>query len=58
MKAFNDLADFSMEEIKALIELATRLDQHPEPDALYGTVLSLLFLSPSLRTRASAGAPS
>ena len=53
MKAFNDLADFSTEEIKALIELADRLDKHPEPDALKGKVLSLLFLSPSLRTLAS-----
>ncbi len=53
MKAFNDLADFSTEEIKALIELAGRLDRSPEPEALKGKVLSLLFLSPSLRTLAS-----
>jgi len=53
MKAFNDLADFSNEEIRALLELANRLDTHPEPDALRGKVLSLLFLSPSLRTLAS-----
>ena len=53
MKAFNDLADFSNEEIQALLELANRLDTHPEPDALRGKVLSLLFLSPSLRTLAS-----
>lgn len=53
MKAFNDLADFTNDEIAALLELATRLDQHPEPDALRGKVLSLLFLSPSLRTLAS-----
>jgi N-acetylornithine carbamoyltransferase len=53
MKAFNDLADFSNDEIKALLELATRLDAHPEPEALRGKVLSLLFLSPSLRTLAS-----
>ncbi|HEY5641921.1 MAG TPA: N-acetylornithine carbamoyltransferase [Woeseiaceae bacterium] len=53
MKAFNDLADFSSEEISELIELAGRLDRHPEPDALKGKVLSLLFLSPSLRTLAS-----
>ena len=53
MKAFNDLADFSNEEIQALIELATRLDSSPEPEALKGKVLSLLFLSPSLRTLAS-----
>ena len=53
MKSFNDLADFSNEEIQALVELATRLDAHPEPEALRGKVLSLLFLSPSLRTLAS-----
>ena len=53
MKAFNDLADFSNEEIQSLIELAGRLDKHPEPEALKGKVLSLLFLSPSLRTLAS-----
>ena len=53
MKAFNDLADFSTEEIKTLIDLAGRLDEHPEPEALRGKVLSLLFLSPSLRTLAS-----
>jgi len=53
MKAFNDLADFSNEEVKALVELASRLDSNPEPEALNGKVLSLLFLSPSLRTLAS-----
>lgn len=53
MKAFNDLADFSTEELEELINLASRLDAHPEPDALKGKVLSLLFLSPSLRTLAS-----
>jgi len=53
MKAFNDLADFSSEEISALLALATRLDRQPEPQALQGKVLSLLFLSPSLRTLAS-----
>jgi N-acetylornithine carbamoyltransferase len=53
MKSFNDLADFTNEEIQALIELAGRLDASPEPEALKGKVLSLLFLSPSLRTLAS-----
>ncbi len=53
MKTFNDLADFSREEIADLIALATRLDEKPEPRALEGKVLSLLFLSPSLRTLAS-----
>jgi len=53
MKAFNDLADFPAEEISTLLELAGRLDRRPEPEALRGKVLSLLFLSPSLRTLAS-----
>jgi N-acetylornithine carbamoyltransferase len=53
MKAFNDIADFSAEEIGELLELAARLDRHPEPQALTGKVLALLFLSPSLRTLAS-----
>ncbi len=53
MKAFNDLADFSSEEIVSLLELSNRLDEKPEPQALTGKVLALLFLSPSLRTLAS-----
>jgi len=53
MKAFNDLADFTLEEINELLDLAQRLDRHPEPAALQGKVLALLFLSPSLRTLAS-----
>jgi N-acetylornithine carbamoyltransferase len=53
MQRFNDLADFSNEEIKDLIALANRLDKNPEPRALEGKVLSLLFLSPSLRTLSS-----
>jgi len=53
MKFFNDLADFSAAEIKELISLAHRLDENPEPRSLEGKVLSLLFLSPSLRTLVS-----
>ena len=53
MKTFNDIADFSCEEISGLLNLARRLDEQPEPDALKGKVLALLFLSPSLRTLAS-----
>jgi N-acetylornithine carbamoyltransferase len=53
MQRFNDLADFSHEEIESLVALAARLDKHPEPRALEGKVLSLLFLSPSLRTLSS-----
>jgi N-acetylornithine carbamoyltransferase len=53
MRRFNDLADFSRVEIQDLIALAKRLDERPEPRALEGKVLSLLFLSPSLRTLSS-----
>ena len=53
MKTFNDLADFSSEEINALLKLSRKLERKPEPRALEGKVLSLLFLSPSLRTLAS-----
>jgi len=53
MNCFNDLADFSAAEIEELLVLARRLDESPEPQALEGKVLSLLFLSPSLRTLAS-----
>ena len=53
MNSFNDIADFCNDEIRSLITLAGRLDSSPEPDALKGKVLSLLFLSPSLRTLAS-----
>jgi N-acetylornithine carbamoyltransferase len=53
MQVFNDLADFSIAEIKELLILACRLDEKPEPRALEGKVLSLLFLSPSLRTLVS-----
>jgi N-acetylornithine carbamoyltransferase len=53
MQRFNDLADFSHAEIEDLIALADRLDRNPEPRALEGKVLSLLFLSPSLRTLSS-----
>jgi len=53
MKWFNDLADYNAAEIKELLRLACKLDTNPEPRALEGKVLSLLFLSPSLRTLVS-----
>jgi N-acetylornithine carbamoyltransferase len=53
MNQFNDLTELSREEIGTLLELAGRLDTNPEPEALKGKVLALLFLSPSLRTLAS-----
>ncbi len=53
MNRFNDLADFTVAEIDSLLELAQRLEREPEPRALEGKIMSLLFLSPSLRTLAS-----
>jgi N-acetylornithine carbamoyltransferase len=53
MKRFLDLADFSREEVLSLLELARRLEKQPEPRALAGKILGLLFLNPSLRTLAS-----
>jgi N-acetylornithine carbamoyltransferase len=53
MQHFNDLAECPSEQIETLLRLATRLDAHPEPKALEGKVLALLFLNPSLRTLAS-----
>lgn len=53
MKQFVDLSQLSLEEIQVLLQLAQRLEQHPEPEALRGRVLGLLFMNPSLRTLAS-----
>jgi ornithine carbamoyltransferase len=53
MKHFDNIADLSIEEIEGLLGLATKLERVPEPRALEGKVLSLLFLSPSLRTLTS-----
>jgi N-acetylornithine carbamoyltransferase len=53
MKRFLDLAQLEHEEILELLELARRLETRPEPRALAGRILGLLFLNPSLRTLAS-----
>jgi N-acetylornithine carbamoyltransferase len=53
MKNFLDLADFPRDEIADLLALAERLRERPEPAALRGRVLGLLFFNPSLRTLAS-----
>src|SRR6185312_4867806 len=53
---FIDLADFSREQIAQLLALAARLEHSPEPQALAGRILGLLFLNPSLRTLASCQA--
>ena len=53
MRRFLDLADFRSEEILDLLALAQRLQDHPEPRALAGKILGLVFFNPSLRTLAS-----
>jgi N-acetylornithine carbamoyltransferase len=53
LRRFLDLADFSRDEILDLLTLAQRLQDHPEPQALAGKILGLVFLNPSLRTLAS-----
>jgi N-acetylornithine carbamoyltransferase len=53
MNRFLDVADFPREQIKDLLGLAARLQDTPQPQALAGKVLGLLFLNPSLRTLAS-----
>jgi N-acetylornithine carbamoyltransferase len=53
MKRFLDLADFTREEIVDLLQLSQRLVARPEPQALAGKILGLLFFNASLRTLAS-----
>jgi N-acetylornithine carbamoyltransferase len=53
MKHFLDLADLSREQVIELLALAERLQTRPEPQALAGKILGLLFFNPSLRTLAS-----
>jgi N-acetylornithine carbamoyltransferase len=52
-RGFRDLADFSRQEVAELLALAARLEAAPQPAALAGKVLGLLFFNPSLRTLAS-----
>lgn len=53
MNNFLDLADLSREQVVELLQLADRLHAKPEPQALAGKILGLLFFNPSLRTLAS-----
>jgi N-acetylornithine carbamoyltransferase len=53
MKRFLKLADFSREQVLDLLALAQALKDKPDPRALAGKVLGLIFMNPSLRTLAS-----
>lgn len=53
MQRFLDLADFSRDQVADLVALSRRLQEHPEPRALAGSILGLLFMNPSLRTLSS-----
>src|SRR5271170_4699215 len=53
MKRFLDLAEFKREEILDLLALAQSLKDRPQPQALAGKILGLVFFNPSLRTLAS-----
>ena len=53
MKRFLDLADLERDAVLDLIELAQRLEHKPEPQALAGKILGLVFFNPSLRTLSS-----
>jgi N-acetylornithine carbamoyltransferase len=53
MKRFIDLAELDTAAVRDLIALAQKLERAPEPQALAGKILGLLFMNPSLRTLAS-----
>jgi N-acetylornithine carbamoyltransferase len=53
MKRFLDLAALKREEVLDLLALAQALQDKPDPRALAGKLLGLLFFNPSLRTLAS-----
>lgn len=53
LREIHRLEDLGGGGIRSLTALAARLRERPEPRALEGRVLAMLFLSPSLRTQAS-----
>jgi N-acetylornithine carbamoyltransferase len=53
MKQLLSLGELERGEVDELLALAARLEARPEPRALAGRILGLLFLDPSLRTLAS-----
>jgi len=50
---FHSLAELEPETVRELLAVASRLEREPEPRALAGRILGLLFFNPSLRTLAS-----
>ena len=48
-----DLADFSRDQVLDLLALAQSLQDRPQPGALAGKILGLVFFNPSLRTLSS-----
>lgn len=53
MKHFTTTQDWTLQELQALLERAARLKSRPIQPLLQGRTIALLFLNPSLRTRAS-----
>jgi N-acetylornithine carbamoyltransferase len=53
VRNFLDLADVGRDQVVDLLALADRLREKPEPTALAGRVLGLLFFNPSLRSLTS-----
>ena len=53
MREVHKLEELGAAAIREIVALAARLRERPEPRALEGKVLALLFLNPSLRTQAS-----
>jgi len=53
VKHFLSTSDWSREELDSLLQLAGNLKQNPINSSLKGRSIALLFLNPSMRTRAS-----
>ncbi|HKP48221.1 MAG TPA: N-acetylornithine carbamoyltransferase [Pyrinomonadaceae bacterium] len=53
MRHFLSTADYSREELTALIDAARRFKIEAQPQSLAGKSIALVFFNPSLRTRAS-----
>jgi N-acetylornithine carbamoyltransferase len=53
MRRFLDLADLGRDQVLDLLALAQALQDKPQPRALAGKILGLVFLNPSLRTLSS-----